>query len=154
MVALIDASAVGRGGFDREANLDDSAGEVARDVEACVGEHAEHRPILDQHLRDELLDTAPGRELGELLEKAGADALSLVLVVDSEGDLRAARVSKPGPVRQSDDAFAAVFADHPNQRAAFSQSGSRNGSTRAKRYAERCGSGNTGFAATGPRKAR
>ena len=61
--------------------------ELARDLEAGVGEDGEHRGVLGQHLGDEALDPGLGRARGELLEQARADPAALQLVGDGEGDL-------------------------------------------------------------------
>ena len=85
----------------------------ARDREARVAEDVEHRGVVVQHLRDELLDPGlrgPGREL---LEQARPDSAPLELVADGEGDLRGARVAQPDPVRDGHDAAV----ERPEQRA-------------------------------------
>ena len=103
MVALVDRSPVRRRGRDRETHLGRSALETARDVEACVLEHPQHRRVVRHHLGDEGGNPCHRRRLGELLEQPGPDPLALELVGDGERDLGAGVVSKPNEVRQRDD---------------------------------------------------
>ena len=115
VVALGHVLAIRVGGSDRESDLDLAAFAGARDREARVAEHAEHRGVVVQHLRDELLDPGlrgPGREL---LEQARPDAAPLELVADREGDLGGARVAQPHPVRNGHDAAV----QRPEQRASL-----------------------------------
>ena len=88
VVAFGDVVAIRVGGSDCEPDLELAAFAGAGDREAGVAEHAEHRVVLVQDLRDE----------------ARPDSAPLNVVAHGEGDLRGARVAQPEPVRDGDDA--------------------------------------------------
>ena len=124
VVALVDALLVARGRRDREAHLDLAALELARDLEAGVGEDREHRPVLGQHLGDEALDPGARPRRGELLEQARADAAALQLVGDGEGHLGRGGLAQPHVARERDDALLARSPSAPTSAPRSSQSGS------------------------------
>ena len=104
VVAFGHVVAIGIGGRDCEPDLELAAFAGAGDREAGVAEHVEHRVVLVQDLRDELLDPGPRCPGRELLEQARSDSAPLNVVADREGDLRGARVAQPDPVGDGHDA--------------------------------------------------
>ncbi len=74
---------------DRDAN--DALVDALFDGEAAVSEDVQHSPVLRMHVGDESRDAAGASDLGEALEQARPDALSLDGVLDGEGHLRGFR---------------------------------------------------------------
>jgi hypothetical protein len=66
---------------------DHAAVELAGDLEAGVGEHADHGAVLGQHLRGEAAYAGGPGGGREVLEQEGADAVPPERVGDQEGDL-------------------------------------------------------------------
>ena len=56
MIALVDAFTESLGRFEREAYLGRPEDGFAGGLEPCVGEHAEHRRVVEHHVGQELLD--------------------------------------------------------------------------------------------------
>jgi len=101
-----------------EADLDLAATEVTRDVEAGVGEDAEHGAIPREDFRDEALDTGCTGAYRQLLQKACADAATLQLVGDREGDLGDGRVTQSSELGDGDDTLGRPVTDDADKRAA------------------------------------
>ena len=116
MVAFVNAGAVAVGGSDREADLDLTAAELTCDVEAGVSEDAEHGSVLRQDLGDETLDADCAGARRQLLQEARANAASLQLVGDGEGDLGDGRVTQTGKLGEGDDARGGSVADDGDER--------------------------------------
>ena len=89
MVSRLDAQLERSGRGDREPELDLASGELARELEAAVGEHPCSVRVAGHHLGDELVDAGLARTECELLEQPRADTAALVAVGNDEGDLRA-----------------------------------------------------------------
>ncbi len=103
MIAAVGAlEHVGRRG-ELELDLDDTVDVTALHLEAGVAEHAQHRTVLGQHLRDEALDADAARMHRETLEQPAPDAPALHVVRDDEGDLGARRVAQPDERPERDD---------------------------------------------------
>ena len=113
VIALVDGSAITRGGLDLEAHLRRAALEPPRDGEAGVGEDAEHRLVVRHDFGDERRDPGRGGRLGQLLQQARADTVTLKLVGDGEGDLGAARVAQPRKAREATTRSSSVPINDP-----------------------------------------
>ena len=90
----LGAALAGIGGRDgarrgRDAHLDADASRprLAGDLEAGVEEDAEHRAVLGEHLGDEAADPQVAAGGREVLQEQAAEAASVLLLVDQEGDL-------------------------------------------------------------------
>src|ERR1700750_2361353 len=59
--------------------------------EAELLEHLQHRRVLGQYLRNQLLEPGLARENAEMAHQDGADALSLIRIHDDERDFGLAR---------------------------------------------------------------
>src|SRR5207248_5614262 len=73
VVSLVDSSEIALRRRDRKRDFDLAAAELAGDLEPGVLEHAEHRAVFRQHLRNEPFDPDAGGAGREPLEQAGAD---------------------------------------------------------------------------------
>lgn len=77
----------------------------------------EHFSVLIEDVRDELLDTAPSRNVDELLKKQRTDAAVLVLVGHREPQFRAlGSGGHSNEPTDGDQSFAAFFVDRYGQR--------------------------------------
>ena len=85
----------------------------ARDAEAGVLEHPEHRVVVADHLGDEALDANRSRAPGELLEHARPDPAPLLVVGDGERDLGDIGVTEARVACESDD----PVLERPDERA-------------------------------------
>jgi hypothetical protein len=113
VVPLLDTLAIALGGVDREPHLDDPALELAADLEARVGEDAQHGPVRGHDLGDERVDADVRRPGCQLLEQARRDPAPLVLVGNRERDLRATGIAQPREARERDD----PFGERPHEKA-------------------------------------
>ena len=75
-------------------DLDHTALQRPRRLEARVVEDSQHRGIAGEDFRDELLDTDLRRVLGEPLEQAGTDPSAVELIGDRERDFGAFRIAE------------------------------------------------------------
>jgi hypothetical protein len=110
LAVALHAHRVGRGG-DREPQVHDAVGELALDVEAGGHEHAQHGPVLGQHVGLELGDALLAGRGDQVLDQHRADASPLVRVLDDEGDLGLVRAGAEALVAADGDEPTAVF-DH------------------------------------------
>ncbi len=79
----------------------------------------EHRAVLWQHLRNQLVDPGGGGVRGESLEQPRTDPVAVELVGDGKGDFGAMRVAQPDVGGECDRPHAAVRpGELPEQRAA------------------------------------
>jgi hypothetical protein len=118
VVALGHALLEALGLRDRELDLDDTAGEVALQLEAGALEDAEHRPVPGEHLGDEPLDPDRRRALGELLQEARADAAALLVVRDGERRLGERGIAQADVVADRDDPLPLPVRERADERAA------------------------------------
>ena len=75
-------------------DLDHTALQRPRRLEARVVEDSQHRGIAGEDFRDELLDTDLRRVLGEPLEQAGTDPSAVELIGDREHNFGAFRIAE------------------------------------------------------------
>ncbi len=91
---------------DGERHLDRPAVEMAFDLEARVGEDAEHLSIVGEGRRHEPADPELTGDGGEVLEQDRAESAPLLVVLDGEGHLGVGQVGEPVEARHRDDVTA------------------------------------------------
>ena len=72
----------------READVDDTAVEMAGDIETGVAEHVHHRSVVGERLGVEPFDAVAPGDSREVFEHDRRQAAALLVVFDDEGDLR------------------------------------------------------------------
>ena len=119
VVALLDALLEALGRRDRELDLDDAAGELPLELEACALEDAEHRRVLGEHLGHEALDPDGRRPCRQALQQPSTDPPPLLRVGDGECRLGQRGIAQAHVVADCDDSLAVLVGEGADQRAAL-----------------------------------
>ena len=84
VIATVDRLVVPLRRCDSELHLQRPGLEMAGHFEPGVPEHGQHQGVLCIHVGDELLDAQTDGDVGQLLEQARPDALSVQPICDRE----------------------------------------------------------------------
>jgi hypothetical protein len=102
---------------DGERHLDLSPRELPRELEAEGLEHAEHLPVVGDHLGDEPRDSVARCPFGELLDEPRADPALLIRVRDRKGGLGRRGVAEPHVARERYHTLGPVLDERSEQSA-------------------------------------
>src|SRR4051812_38268788 len=99
---------------ERKRNVHAFGCMLSREMKPAVLEHLQHRNVLGQNLRDQLIEPRPTGNRSKMAHQCRADPLSLVLVDDGKSHLGCPRLSD-NVTRASDDQGLTVLFHYGHQ---------------------------------------